>query len=467
MTLRMLPATLLLCLATALPAGAALRVGFAEVDITPRIGGERPVYLAGYGQNRAATGVHDALWSRAAVLSDGEKTIALVSVDLVGLQYPAVLAIRKRLPAFDYVMVSSTHNHEGPDVVGLWGPAPIISGFDRAYQDWLIDRVVESVRAAAADTSRVTARYGTASDETLLRDSRLPVVKDGTLRLLSFHRRGQSRPRGMIVQWNCHPESMGSRNTLLTADFTTPAVRQIRRTHDCPVLYVTGAVGGLMTPPGNRITDDDGTMLGEGDFRFTERYGQEVGKLATRAFQASEPIQLTPLRVAARPFTLPVANKLYVTARLIGVLPRPGYRWTGNPAELGAPLALQNLAGTMAVQSEVACLGLGELRVVCIPGEIYPELVYGKYQQPLEADVDFPDSALEKSVVEMVGENRWMLFGLANDEIGYIIPRRQWDQNPPFAYGRDSSQYGEMNSCGPETAVIVMKLVEEVIMALR
>ena len=67
----------------------------------------------------------------------------------------------------------------------------------------------------------------------------------------------------------------------------------------------------------------------------------------------------------------------------------------------------------------------------------------------------------------MVGENRWMLFGLANDEIGYIIPRRQWDQNPPFAYGRDSSQYGEMNSCGPETAVIVMKLVEEVIMALR
>ena len=28
----------------------------------------------------------------------------------------------------------------------------------------------------------------------------------------------------MIVQWNCHPESMGSRNTLLTADFTTPAL---------------------------------------------------------------------------------------------------------------------------------------------------------------------------------------------------------------------------------------------------
>jgi len=56
-----------------------------------------------------------------------------------------------------------------------------------------------------------------------------------------------------------------------------------------------------------------------------------------------------------------------------------------------------------------------------------------------------------------------MMFGLANDEIGYIIPRRQWDRLPPFAYGRNSSQYGEINSCGPDTAPILMRMLRQVI----
>jgi hypothetical protein len=45
-----------------------------------------------------------------------------------------------------------------------------------------------------------------------------------------------------------------------------------------------------------------------------------------------------------------------------------------------------------------------------------------------------------------------MLIGLANDELGYIIPKRQWDEKPPYCYGRKKPQYGEANSCGPETA---------------
>jgi hypothetical protein len=48
-----------------------------------------------------------------------------------------------------------------------------------------------------------------------------------------------------------------------------------------------------------------------------------------------------------------------------------------------------------------------------------------------------------------------LLFGLANDELGYIVPKRQWDTKPPFAYGRKDPQYGEENSCGPEIAPIL------------
>ena len=52
------------------------------------------------------------------------------------------------------------------------------------------------------------------------------------------------------------------------------------------------------------------------------------------------------------------------------------------------------------------------------------------------------------------------IFGLANDEIGYIIPKRQWDEKPPFCYGRQKAQYGEINSVGPETAPILYHALE-------
>ena len=46
-------------------------------------------------------------------------------------------------------------------------------------------------------------------------------------------------------------------------------------------------------------------------------------------------------------------------------------------------------------------------------------------------------------------------FGLANDEVGYIIPKSEWDEEPPYLYNNNNSPYGEENSLGPETAPII------------
>jgi hypothetical protein len=74
--------------------------------------------------------------------------------------------------------------------------------------------------------------------------------------------------------------------------------------------------------------------------------------------------------------------------------------------------------------------------------------------------VDFPEAPLEPTIAELMPSPRWLCVGLANDEIGYIIPKRQWDKDAPFAYGRERSQYGEINSCGFEVAPIVMQALK-------
>jgi hypothetical protein len=129
-------------LALATPAhGKDLRVGTCTRDITPISPGlaaaytatfglpavvnhTDPVHIAGFGNGRDATGYHDQLWARGVVLDGKGGRIAIVTVDLIGYFLNEIETIRALvLPdsKIDYAVVPSTHQHEGPDTMGLWG----------------------------------------------------------------------------------------------------------------------------------------------------------------------------------------------------------------------------------------------------------------------------------------------------------------------------------------------------------
>ncbi len=446
---------------SATSAAEEVTAGYGQADVTPEVNGKTPVYIAGYGQNRRATGVHDPLYARAIVVSDGKKKVAIAAVDVVGLQYPTVQEIRKRLEGFDYVLVASTHNHEGPDVVGIWGPTPFKSGVDPEYLETVVARTVEAIQAADKAQAPVTASYGIAADEKLLRDSREPYVKDDVLRVVRFDN-AEGKPHCLLVNWTCHPEALASKNTEITADFPYYTIRDLEQKYGCPVLYISGAVGGLMAPPRGIYQNADGTPLEDGNFEYCEKLGSDVAKLAEKAIDASSPVELAPIKLSAKPITVPLENKLYRAAQLMGVLKREGLLWTGNPEEMGRKYTPADIKQNLlpAGVTEVGYLGLGEVHVAAIPGEIYPELVYGKVQDPVDPGADFPDAAVEPAVMESLPGKNMILAGLANDELGYIVPKRQWDEKPPFAYGRTSDQYGEGNSCGPDMAKYLLEALK-------
>lgn len=459
-------ATFLLCsislFALPLATGADnVTAGYGQADVTPDVNGKTPVFIAGYGQNRRATGVHDPLYARAIVVSDGNKKVALAAVDVVGLQYPTVQEIRKRLDGFDYVLVASTHNHEGPDTVGIWGPTPFKSGVDPEYMESLVAKTVGAIQAADQARVPVTASYGTAADGRLLRDSREPYVKDDVLRVVRFDG-ADKKPRCLLVNWTCHPEALASRNKEITADFPSYTIRDLENQYGCPVLYISGAVGGLMAPPRDVYTKADSTPLEDGNFEYCEKLGSDVAKLAEKAIDAASPVKLQPIVVSAKPITVPLENKLYRAAQLMGVLKREGLLWTGDSEEFGRPYKPADIKENLlpAGVTEVGYIGLGDVHVAGIPGEIYPELVYGKVQEPVDPAADFPDAPVEPSVVEILPGKNMILAGLANDELGYIVPKRQWDEKAPFAYGRKESQYGEENSCGPQMAALLLEALK-------
>jgi hypothetical protein len=443
------------------PALAAdFTVGFGEGDVTPELG-KKPIFLAGYGQDRRATKVHDPLMARAVVLADRDEKIAMVSVDVVGLFHESVERVRAKFPGFRYVLVSSTHNHEAPDTLGLWGASPVQSGVDPEYLAKVEAGCVDAVKAADAARKPAVAAIGTARAPELLRDSRKPEVKHDELVAIRFSDPKTGTAIGVLVQWNCHPEALGSRNTEVTADYVHFTVQQLRESQKCPVAYFTGTVGGLMTPP--PVKDEGGQPVPDETFAHAERYGRLVGHLAEKALAKPVPLALAPFDVRARQILVPLDNNIYRLAYQLGTLRRPIFAWDGNPTPEKF-VETKDVSKPVAAKTEVGYLKLGELEIAVIPGEIYPELVLGKVADPADAGADFPDAPIEPAIYHQLKGKHRMIVGLGNDELGYFIPKRQWDEKAPFAYGLKKAQYGEINSVGPSASPIIcetfMRLAE-------
>jgi hypothetical protein len=276
------------------------------------------------------------------------------------------------------------------------------------------------------------------------------LVKHDQLVALEF-RDHRNKPAGMVVQWNCHPETLGGQNTKISADFVGACVKSLHVTHRCPVIYLTGTVGGLMTSLHVPVKNSAGVVLEDGTFEKAERYGELVAEVANRALMASTAVKLSPVQVQQRRVFLPLDNKLFRLARQLGVIEREAYAWTGNVTTAEQVKSIQG-DEPLCLQTEIAWLRLGELDIAAIPGEIYPELVLGKVQDPADPAADYADAPMEPALYKQLRGPYRMLIGLANDEIGYIIPKRQWDEKAPYCYGRRKAQYGEVNSLGPDTA---------------
>lgn len=55
-----------------------------------------PIWLAGFQQNRPASGINDPLWARAMVLDNGQIKFALCVIDMIGFGNDEVVSLRKK-----------------------------------------------------------------------------------------------------------------------------------------------------------------------------------------------------------------------------------------------------------------------------------------------------------------------------------------------------------------------------------
>lgn len=470
----------------------ALKAGLAAIPITPEVpdrwtdanndsryrpkdgdtftdgngnGKFDPVWIAGFSNSRAANGIHDDLWARTMVLDDGQTRLAVIVLDAIGFMNCDVIDVRERIPAsagVTYTIVVSTHSHECPDLLGLWGQSPFRTGVDDDYMEYVKEQAVKSVVEAANNLSPV--RLDISEDLTgavnMVKDTRKPEVFDSGFRIIRVISKEDGNTLGTLASWGNHPETLWSRNLLITSDFPHFVREGIekgvfngdtlkRKGTGGTAIYVNSAIGGLMTThPSLPVRDPfTGQEFREPSFEKAEAQGKTLALLALQAMEKpAETVDSAGISLIVKTITLPIQNRLFKLATFLGILDRGTTGW-------------------MKMRSELAVFTIGPLSFATLPGEVYPEIINGGIEAP--DGRDFVTEPVEvPSVRDMMPGKYKFVFGLTNDEIGYIIPKSQWDVSAPFTYGRDDAPYGEENSLGPETAPLIHRNLKEMLTEL-
>jgi len=377
----------------------SLRAGVSAAPINPPIG----AFIAGDKQNRTFTAVHDSLFAKAVVVSHGDEQIAIVTLDCIGLLYPDVLRIRQKaseLCGFPQarIMVSSTHTHSGPDVVGIWGSDYEHTGVDSAYMTFLINTAAAQVKAAfenQQDVRAVTAE--TTFGEPWVQNICGEEI-DRSVTVLQL-RDSEGKPVVTLTNFACHPTFMDASFSEVSSDYVNGYYKQMKKQTGGEALFLQGAIGGWVQP-------EDG----EGSFEKAYHRGRELADAVSAVLPQANPLTSSNISFQSKQVKFPVENEGWKQLAAIGTIRRE----------------IKD-----SVTTELAWFSIGEAQFATHPGETAP--FYG----------------LETK--KLMGSGPRFVLGLGNDALGYMVkPSFFEDKNIPHA------TYLTGMSVGKPTAPLMM-----------
>lgn len=465
--------------------------GFAKVDISPEIpdpwvdingdfrydpedgdtytdgngnGQFDGVWLAGFHNARAAQSILDPLWARAMVIDAGDVKMAMVVIDMIGFANDEVIATRNLIqesnPWLDYVIITSTHVHSSPDLMGMWGASEYERGVDPAYLSQVQHGIKDAVSKAYDKLRPAFFRFSEETEKLkpLVGDTRDPQVFDAGLKLMQVLDAETAETLGTIMNWGNHPETLWSQNIQVSSDFAHPWREMVENgivENDSVLIqgvggvaiFLNGAIGGLMTThPSMEVKDPySKEIYKQQNLDKILAQGRALAKvtLETLGDSTYHEVVRAKLSIRAETIELKMDNKLFHLAAYLGIFDRGFTKWKH-------------------IRSEVSAWKLGPATFVHVPGELYPEILHGGIDSPEGGDFGIQPLEIPAIQTQIPGQFKFFA-GMSNDMVGYIIPKSQWDAEPPYTYGNHSRPYGEVNSLGPDTALKIHSSVLKIL----
>lgn len=426
--------------------GNMFTVGFSKRVIMPDDIETKKYYIAGYGENNPARGVIDPQYAHALWIDDnsGRGGVLFISLDIVGLLNKDVNRIREKLKDFcnetgcRSINVFSTHNHAGIDTMGIWGKLPF-SGKDPKFMEVLFIATIESCYEAYKNRRDGDLYLGTIEVPDMQEDIRTPIVYSKTLTRFRFLPADGS-DEVWLLNFASHSESLQGCNHLVSADFPCYLREKIKAESGADVVYTVGAVGGMISMD---VPEEDKLRKEHRLLESTRKIGY---KLADYALKINDEEKLQPvINYGRREFYARVENTILTVACMVGLLEADRYADKKYPK-------------LMCLKTEISIFEIGNKKMLFLPCEIFPELVFGGFLSADESATGNGGEVNPEILADIVEDKNIMVCGLANDELGYVVPPNDFILNKTAPYlenARDKynrRHYEETNSMSPYIA---------------
>jgi neutral/alkaline ceramidase-like enzyme len=400
-----------------------LMIGAAKRDITPTQMTAPPsgnVFLGGYGlgPGRRSTGVLAPIYVRALVISDGERTVAFAEnetqgafptykkgpVGLIDVAAAVEAATGGNIP-HQHVIVNSDHSHSGPDTTGVWG------GLPTTYLAFLKDQTVGAIADAYAARRPAQLLSGAADAAALLHsqfDAPPNDQVDGELRVLvAADADAAARRRSVLINFAAHATVMGEGNTLISADWPGAVAARVEQ-----ALGVDTAI--VMVADVGRTQPSRPNVPGQTDPQQLDAYASDVAARVLAATAQLQPAHGTRVEAAQLFLRETFANAFADLSFFRSLIGR-----SKDPPWLDG-----EKIGTV-----VSAARVGDLFFAAVPGEAYP--------------------AIQFALRERVPAARHFIFGLANDQLGYLIaPAEGYQQVADAAPDNDNALFNVSPAIG-------------------
>jgi len=357
----------------------ALQVGAARVDITPASDAALP--MSGYGgRTQGFQRIHDHIYVRAIVLSDGSSQAALVAWELIGVPNHVWEELSQRfarelaIPA-DHLLLAAVHDHSAPSPAGMYGRTPPPAA-TIAYTSKLENDALEAVRQAKASLQPAQFGFGTGKAYVNInRREHFPKngwwwlgynpdgPSDKTVAVLKFTDMA-GRPIAFFINYPVHAVVMGPDNLAITGDLAGATSRYVEQYYqgkiptrsdagweleagaeekvggEGPVAVWTSGAAGDQNP----ITEDRGE-----DFTMVDGLGRILGEESVRVANSITTMS-SPARIEASQRVIDCPGRRVAP----GPTPRTEYTFEDtDPVSIRLSLVKLNSVALAGVSGEV------------------------------------------------------------------------------------------------------------------
>lgn len=408
-------------------------------------------------EDKTVSGIYDDLKVRTVAISDnsGRGTVVFAVIDAYGISSTDVKEIRAQMAEYcaanDIVSlnISVLHQHSAVDTFGLngsilkalgnAGKADPVNGQNAEYMANLTDMIEKTTKEAVESMTPGVLYYGTADFSEYITDKRDPQVLETNFDRFRFVPLNGSRETWFTTS-AIHCVGNGAGGTEITGDYPYYMEQVIDEKYNANFLMMMSAELGTSQDKSSLELPEDATTP-----ERLAAYGEVLADRFASISIADETVVAPLLNIKHETAFYTITNQILIFAGKMGLV-------TNTCVIDGDNYQVATEIGYMEIGTDVA--------VALVPGEAAAELFYGGC---LDSEKSWTGTNWTYAPLQDAAAGKKLIvFGLINDQIGYIIP-----DNDYMALLEPSNRSLELVATGNTTASAMVEDFEELIASVE